>query len=43
MAGEADPFRHTFAPGGPKEFADYVKAEVVKWGKIVKAGNIRAE
>jgi tripartite-type tricarboxylate transporter receptor subunit TctC len=29
--------------GTPKEFADYVKIEVVKWGRVVKAGNITAE
>ena len=25
------------------EFADFVKAEIDKWGKVVKAGNIKAQ
>jgi len=25
------------------EFADFVKAEIAKWGKVVKAGNIKAQ
>ena len=29
--------------GTPREFADYVKAEIAKWGKVVRAGNIKAE
>jgi len=29
--------------GTPKQFADYVKVEIVKWGKVVRAGNIKAE
>lgn len=29
--------------GTPQQFADYVKAEIVKWGKVVRAGNIKAE
>jgi tripartite-type tricarboxylate transporter receptor subunit TctC len=30
--------------GGPtREFADYVKAEIVKWGRVVKAGDIKPE
>ena len=29
--------------GSPKEFSNYVKAEIVKWGKVVKAGDIKAE
>ena len=27
----------------PAEFADFVKAEIAKWGKVVKAGNIKAQ
>jgi len=29
--------------GTPQQFADYVKTEIVKWGKVVRAGNIKAE
>jgi tripartite-type tricarboxylate transporter receptor subunit TctC len=29
--------------GTPQQFADYVRAEIVKWGKVVRAGNIKAE
>ena len=29
--------------GTPQQFADYVKVEIVKWGKIVRAGNIKAD
>jgi tripartite-type tricarboxylate transporter receptor subunit TctC len=29
--------------GTPREFADYVKAEIAKWGKVVREGNIKAE
>ena len=29
--------------GSPREFADYVKAEIIKWGKVVREGNIKAE
>jgi tripartite-type tricarboxylate transporter receptor subunit TctC len=29
--------------GTPKEFADYVKAEIVKWGRVVREGNIKAD
>jgi tripartite-type tricarboxylate transporter receptor subunit TctC len=29
--------------GTPREFGDYVKTEVVKWGKVVKAGNVKPE
>ena len=29
--------------GSPREFADYVKAEIAKWGKVVREGNIKAE
>jgi tripartite-type tricarboxylate transporter receptor subunit TctC len=30
-------------PGAPAAFADYVKGEVVKWGRIVKATGVSAE
>jgi len=29
--------------GSPREFADYVKTEITKWGKVVREGNIKAE
>lgn len=29
--------------GTPQQFAGYVKAEIAKWGKVVRAGNIKAE
>jgi tripartite-type tricarboxylate transporter receptor subunit TctC len=29
--------------GSPAQFAAYVKAEIVKWGKVVREGNIKAE
>ncbi len=29
--------------GTPQQFAAYVKAEIAKWGKVVRAGNIKAE
>jgi tripartite-type tricarboxylate transporter receptor subunit TctC len=29
--------------GTPRDFADYLKAEIPKWGKVVREGNIRAE
>ena len=29
--------------GTPQQFADYVKVEIVKWGRIVRAGNIKAD
>jgi tripartite-type tricarboxylate transporter receptor subunit TctC len=29
--------------GLPQQFAGYVKAEIAKWGKVVRAGNIKAE
>ncbi len=29
--------------GSPQQFAGYVKAEIAKWGKVVRAGNIKAE
>jgi tripartite-type tricarboxylate transporter receptor subunit TctC len=27
----------------PKEFADFVRRETLKWGKIARENNIRAE
>jgi tripartite-type tricarboxylate transporter receptor subunit TctC len=29
--------------GTPAQFADYVKGEIAKWGKVVRAGNIKAD
>ncbi len=29
--------------GTPQQFSGYVKAEIVKWGQVVRAGNIKAE
>ena len=29
--------------GTPQQFADYVKSEIAKWGKVVREGNIKAE
>ena len=29
--------------GTPQEFKDYVKAEIAKWGKVVREANIQAE
>ena len=29
--------------GTPQQFADYVKVEIVKWSRIVRAGNIKAD
>jgi tripartite-type tricarboxylate transporter receptor subunit TctC len=29
--------------GTPQQFAAYFRAEIVKWGKVVRAGNIKAE
>ena len=29
--------------GTPQQFSAYVKAEIVKWGKVVREGNIKAE
>ncbi len=29
--------------GTPQQFADYLKVEIAKWGKVVRAGNIKAE
>jgi tripartite-type tricarboxylate transporter receptor subunit TctC len=30
-------------PGSPAEFADYLKSEVAKWGKVVKTAGIRPD
>jgi tripartite-type tricarboxylate transporter receptor subunit TctC len=30
-------------PRGPKEFGDFVAAEIVKWGEIVKRANLKAD
>ena len=29
--------------GTPRQFGDYVKTEIVKWGKVVREGNIKAD
>jgi hypothetical protein len=29
--------------GTPQQFAAYFKAEIAKWGKVVRAGNIKAD
>ena len=29
--------------GSPQQFADYIKVEIAKWGKVIRAGNIKAE
>jgi tripartite-type tricarboxylate transporter receptor subunit TctC len=29
--------------GTPQQFSDYIKVEIAKWGKVVRAGNIKAE
>ena len=29
--------------GTPTQFADYIKTEVVKWGKVVRDGNIKPD
>jgi tripartite-type tricarboxylate transporter receptor subunit TctC len=29
--------------GSPQQSASYVKAEIAKWGKVVRDGNIKAE
>ena len=29
--------------GTPQQFSAYVKAEIIKWGKVVREGNIKAE
>jgi tripartite-type tricarboxylate transporter receptor subunit TctC len=28
---------------GPEEFRDYIKADIAKWAKVIKAANIRIE
>ncbi|MCA3152446.1 MAG: tripartite tricarboxylate transporter substrate binding protein, partial [Rhodocyclaceae bacterium] len=30
-------------PGTPAEFTAYIKSEIAKWGKIVKAAGIKAD
>jgi tripartite-type tricarboxylate transporter receptor subunit TctC len=30
-------------PMTPEQFGDYLRTEVVKWGKVVKAANIKVE
>ena len=30
-------------PRGPKEFGEFVAAEIVKWGEIVKRANLKAD
>ena len=37
--------RQAYQPvgGTPQEFKDYVKAEIAKWGKVVREANIQAE
>ena len=30
-------------PRSPREFGDFVAAEIVKWGEIVKRANLKAE
>ena len=32
-----------YAPNTPKQFADYQVAEMAKWVKIVKAGNVKID
>jgi tripartite-type tricarboxylate transporter receptor subunit TctC len=27
----------------PEQFGDFIKSEIVKWGKVIKAAGIRAE
>ena len=29
--------------GSSQQFADYVKTEIAKWGRVVREGNIKAE
>lgn len=29
--------------GTPAQFAAYLKAQIAKWGKVVREGNIKAE
>ena len=31
------------SPGSPQEFADFVRAEVAKWGEVARAANVRLE
>jgi tripartite-type tricarboxylate transporter receptor subunit TctC len=31
------------AGGTPQQFADYVRAEIPKWGKVIRESNIKAE
>jgi tripartite-type tricarboxylate transporter receptor subunit TctC len=31
------------APSRPEAFADYIRAETAKWGKVVKQGNIKID
>ena len=31
------------APGTPDQFARFIRDEIAKWGKVVKAGNIQAD
>ncbi len=44
-AFRADALSLGYALGGegPDEFAAYIRAEVVKWAKVIKDGNIKAE
>jgi len=30
-------------PAGPEEFAAFVRAEIAKWGKVIKDANIKIE
>ena len=30
-------------PGSPAQFADYIKSEIVRFGKIAKAAGIKTE
>ena len=32
-----------YTPNNPQQFADYVKKEVAKWGKVVKESGARAD
>jgi tripartite-type tricarboxylate transporter receptor subunit TctC len=31
------------AAGSPEQFAQYIKDEIVKWGKVVKASGARSD
>jgi hypothetical protein len=31
------------APGSPEAFGQFLAAELAKWGRVVKAGNIQAD